>query len=123
MISVKEVYELLIMIHDILDSVVSTWVGNSTLFLASLLILPLGSELHNTPFFSFKSSGPPSEACLYGHINWSLVQAQQQSSLDLFESSISMRGGRTRPWAGFQFNVQKQPMAESSGGSVAKRPY
>ena len=28
--------------------------------------------LHN-----FKDTAPPSDACLYGHINWSLSQTQQ----------------------------------------------
>ena len=48
---------------------------------------------------------PPSEACLYDHINWSVAQAQQKSSM------------------GFHFNVQKRPVTEFSGASLAKRPY
>ena len=48
------------------------------------------------------------------------MQAQQESSLVLSQSSTSLRGSRTRPKAGFLFNVQKWPVAKSSGGSVAK---
>ena len=68
---------------------------------------------------------PPSEACLYCHINWSLAQAQQQFSkgLDLSQSATSMRGGRARPRAGFWFNVQKWPVAHSNGDPVAKKPH
>ena len=58
--------------------------------------------LHN-----LKDSVPSSGAYLYGCINWSLTQAQQQSSLGLSQSSTSMTGGRTRPRASFPFNVQK----------------
>ena len=70
---------------------------------------------------------PPSEACLYGHINWSLVQAQQQSFMGLCKSFLSKRGGKIRPWTGFHITVQKRPVAESglgsSGPSLAKRPH
>ena len=52
---------------------------------------------------------PPTEACLYGHINWFLVQAQQQSSMGLSQSFPSMRGGKARPQTGFHFRVQKRP--------------
>ena len=64
---------------------------------------------------------PPSEACLYGHINWSLVQAQQQISMGLSQSFPSKRGGKTRPQTGFHFTVQKRPVPGSSGPSLAKR--
>ena len=53
---------------------------------------------------------PPSEACLYCHINWSLMQAQQQSSMGLSQSFPSKRGGKTRLWTGFHFTVQKRPV-------------
>ena len=36
-----------------------------------------------TFFHGLKDIVPPSEVCLYGHINWSLAQAQQQSSIGL----------------------------------------
>ena len=60
----------------------------------------------------------PSESCLYGHINWSLVQ---QSSMGLSQSFPSKRGGKARPWPGFHFTVQKRPVPGSSGASLAKR--
>ena len=56
--------------------------------------------LHN-----FEDPVPPSEACLSGHINWSLVQAQHHSSLVLSQFPTSLRGDRTRPRADFKFSV------------------
>ena len=51
------------------------------------------------PFLhSLKDVIPPSEACLYGHINWSLVQAKQQSSIGLSWSFPSK--GVARPGHG-----------------------
>ena len=52
----------------------------------------------------------------YGPINWSLAQVLQPSFLGLSQSSTSMRGGKARNKAGFQFNVQKPPLSISSGG-------
>ena len=66
---------------------------------------------------------PPSEACLYGHINWSLAQAQQQSSMGLSESFPSKRGGKAKPWTGFHLIVQERPVPGSSGPSLAKRTH
>ena len=67
---------------------------------------------------------PPSEACLYGHINWSLAQAH---SLGLSQSFPPKRGGKARPQTGFQFTVQKRPLSGSvpgtSGASLPKRPH
>ena len=76
------------------------------------------------PFLhGLKDVVPPSEACLYGHINWSLAQAQQQSSIGLSQYFPSKRGGKARPWTGFHFTVQKRPVPKSSGASLAKRPH
>ena len=77
------------------------------------------------PFLhSLKVVIPPSEACLYGHINWSLAQAH---SLGLSQSFPPKRGGKARPWTGFQFTVQRRPMSGSvpgtSGASLPKRPH
>ena len=51
--------------------------------------------------FSFlhglKDVVPPSAACLYGHINWSQAQAQQQSSIGLSQSFASKVNGKARP--------------------------
>ena len=67
---------------------------------------------------------PPSEACLYGHINWSLAQAH---SVGLSQSFPPKRGGKARPRTGFQFTVQKRPISRSvpgtSGASLPKRPH
>ena len=67
---------------------------------------------------------PPSEAYLYGHINWSLAQAH---SVGLSQSFPPKRGGKARLQTGFQFTVQKRPMSESvlgtSGASLPKRPH
>ena len=57
---------------------------------------------------------PPSEACRYGHINWSLAQAH---SVGLFQYFPPKRGGKARPWTGFQFTVQKRPMSDSVLGT------
>ena len=76
------------------------------------------------PFLhSLRDVIPPSEACLYGHINWSLVQAQQQSSMGLSQSFPLKRSGKTRPQTGFHFMVQKRPVPGTSGTSLAKRPH
>ena len=67
---------------------------------------------------------PPSEACLYGRINWSLAQAH---SVGLSQSFPPKRGGKARPQTGFQFLVQKRAMSGSvpgpNGASWAKRPH
>ena len=77
------------------------------------------------PFLhSLKEVIPPSEACPYGHINWSLAQAH---SVGLSQSFPPKRGGKSRPWMGFQFTVQKRPMSwfvpDTSGASLPKRPH
>ena len=80
------------------------------------------------PFLhSLRDVIPASEACLHGHINWSLAQAHHQSSVALSQSFPPKRGGKTRPQTGFHFTVQKRPMSGSvcgpSGASLAKRPH
>ena len=77
------------------------------------------------PFLhSLKEVIASSEACLYGHINWSLAQAH---SVGLSQSFPPKRGGKARPWTGFQFTVQKRPMSGSvlgtSGASLPKWPH
>ena len=67
---------------------------------------------------------PPSEACLYGPINWSLAQAHHQSSMGLSQSFPPKRGGKASPWTGFNFMVQNRSVVPgSSGASLAKRPH
>ena len=67
---------------------------------------------------------PPSEACLYGCINWSLAQVH---SVGVSQSFPPKRGGKARPWTGFHFTVQKRPLSGSvlgtSGTSLPKRPH
>ena len=67
---------------------------------------------------------PPSEACLYSCIYWSLAQAH---SVGLSQSLPPKRGGKARPQTGFQFRVQKRPLSGSvpgtSGTSLPKRPH
>ena len=76
------------------------------------------------PFLhSLRDVIPPSEACLYGHINWSMAKAQQQSSIGLSQSFPSKRGGKTRPQTVFNFIVQKRPVPGSGGPSLAKKPH
>ena len=66
---------------------------------------------------------PPSEACLYGHINWSLAQAEQQSSMGLSQPFASKRGGKAQPQTGFHFMVLRRPVPGSNGASLAKGPH
>ena len=131
-IPMSGVWKLLLKAHDILDNAVSKWVGNSALILAHLFnsVSRQCCEVWASQFpflHSLIDVIPPSEACLYGHINWSLVQAQQWSSMGLSHSFPSKRGGNTRPKAGFHFPIQKRPVTGSvpgSGGvSLANRPH
>ena len=50
------------------------------------------------------------------------MHVQHHSSLGMSQSSSSVRGGRTRPRAGFQLNVQKLSVLGSTGGCMAKKP-
>ena len=84
--------------------------------------------LHSSLFFTnLRDVIPSSEACLYGHINWSLAQAHHQSSVGLSKSFPPKQGGKAIPWIGFHFTIQKRPMSGSvpgpSGTSLAKRPH
>ena len=79
-IPVSEVHELLLRVHDILDSAVSKQVGNSTHILAHVFNSVSRQHLEvwasQFPFLhSLRDVIPPSEACLCGLINWSLAQA------------------------------------------------
>ena len=81
--------------------------------------------LHSSLFFhSLEEVIPPSEACLYGCINWSLAQVY---SVGLSQSFPPKKGGKARPQTGFQFTVQKRLMSGSvpgiSGASLPKRPH
>ena len=128
-IPVSEVHELLLWIHDILDKAVSKQVGNSACILVHLFN-SVSRQHHEVwpsqfPFLhSLKEVIPPSETCLYGHINWSLTQAH---SVGLSQSFLPKRAGKARPWAGFQITVQKRPFSGSvlgtSGASLPKRPH
>ena len=81
--------------------------------------------LHSSLFsHSLKEVIPPSEACLYGCINWSMVQVH---SVGLSQSFPPKKGDKTRLQTGFQFTVQKRPMSGSvpgtSGASLPKWPH
>ena len=119
-IPVSEVRELLLQNHGILDKAVSKQVGNSARILAHLFNSV--SRQHwevwasQFPFLhSLKEVVPPSEACLYGCINWSLAQAH---SVGLSPNFPPKRGGKARPWTGFQFTVQKRPVLGSVPGTI-----
>ena len=128
LIVASEVQEAQMKIHDILDSAMSKQVGNTVHILANLFI---SASSQHYDFWAFqypflhniKDSIPPSEACLYGQINWLLAQADQQSTLGLSKCSALMRVVSTKPKSSFQFNVQKQPMPDSRGASLAKKPH
>ena len=118
-IPLSEVCELLLQIHDILDKAVSKQVGNSAHILAHLFN-SVSRQCHEVwasqfPFLhNLKEVIPPSEACLYGRINWSLAQAH---SVGLSQSFPPKRAGKARPWTGFQFTVQKRPLSGSVPGT------
>ena len=106
MIAASEVHELLTKIPGILDSGESKQVSNIANILASLFISVsrqhCGVWASQFTFLNnFKDSVLPSEACLCGHINWSLAQAHQQSSLRLSQSSTTMMGARAKQKARF----------------------
>ena len=95
----SEVCELLIKDHDILENDVSKQNGNSTCISEDLLNSAsrqcCRAWASQFPFLcSLKDVIPPSEACLYGHINWSFEQAQQRFSTGLSQSCPSKRGGK-----------------------------
>ena len=124
----SEVCELPLRIHDILNKAVSKQVGNSACILAYLFnsVSRQCCEVWASQFpflHSLRDVIPPSEACLYGLINWSLAQAP---SVGLSQSFPPERGGKARPWTGFHFTIQKRPMSGSvpgiSGTSLPKRP-
>ena len=71
-------------------------------------------------FHSLKDMVLHSGACLYGHINWSLTQAEQQSSMGSSQSFLCLRGGKARPKTGFYFNVERILVSESSCASLAE---
>ena len=128
-IPVSEVCLLLLRIHDILDIAVSKQVGNSACFLAHVFnsVSRQYCEVWASQFpflHCLKEVIPSSEACLCGHINWSLAQAY---SVGLSQSFPPKRGGKATPWTGFQFTVQKRPMSGSVPGtseaSLPKRPH
>ena len=67
---------------------------------------------------------PPSEACLYCCINWSLAQAYAVGLSQFFPPK---GGSKARPLTGFQVTVQKRPISGSvpgtSGAFLPKRPH
>ena len=105
----------------------SKWAGN-TAFILAHVFNSASRQYYEVwasqfPFLcSLKDIIHPNEAWLYDHINWSLAQAQQHSSVGLSQSFPPMIAGKARPKTGFHFNVQKRPVPESSDASLAKRP-
>ena len=128
-IPLSEVHVLLLRIHGILDKAVSKQVGSWASILA-YLFNSVSRQHHEVwasqfPFLhSLKDMIPPSEACLYGRINWSLAQAH---SVGLSQSFPPKRGGKARLHTCFHFTVQKRPMSGSVPGtsraSLLKRPH
>ena len=109
-ISLSEVCELLTEIHDIVDSAVSKQVCKTTHILVHIFNSSFRQhhELCASQYpclHSLKDVISPGEACLFGCINWSLAQAQQESSRSFSQSFCPMRDGKARPMTGFHFNV------------------
>ena len=112
-IPVSEVCGLLLQIHGILDKAVSKQVGNSACILAHWFNSV--SRQHWEVWASqFPFLHSLKEACLYGHINWSLAQAH---SVGLSQSFPPKRGCKARPGTGFQFTVHKRPRSGSVLGT------
>ena len=119
---VSEVCEWLLRVHYILESAVSKWCGYFTHILAH--VFNSVSWASQFPFLcNVRGVIPPSEACLYGCINWSLAQAHQQSSKGLSQFFPPKRGDKTRPWIWFHFMMQKRPVPWSSGPSLFQKPH
>ena len=89
----------------------------------SMCLILLSGSVMRSGLHSLKDMVPPSEACLYGHINWSLAQAWRQSSMGLSQSFPSKRGCKVRPWPAFHFPMQKSLGPGNSGASLAKKPH
>ena len=109
----SKVCELLLKVLNILDSAVSKRVGNSTHILVHVFnsVSRQCCEVWASQFpflHSLRDVIPPSEACLYGHINWSLAQDQQQSSMGLSQSFPSKRGALSVD--GFSFWASYSPL-------------
>ena len=88
-------HELHAKIHDILDNAVSKQVKDTCHVLVYILFpgSVLRSGLKISPFFTIlRNTTGPSEASFYGHINWSLAQAEQKSSLNLSQASTWIMG-------------------------------
>ena len=97
-IAIKEVHELLSKIHDNLYNDIPSLVGSTAHILTYILnaacrqhcevwtsqISFLYSFTSQISFlYSFKDAVSTSEICLYGRINWSVAQAEQQPFLAL----------------------------------------
>ena len=74
------------------------------------------------PFLhSLKDVIPPSKACLYGHGNWSLPQAQSQSSMGLSQSFCLKEMIKPDQRLGSISMYKKRLVLESGGTSLAQR--
>ena len=62
-----------------------------------------------------KDNAPPIDACCYGGIDWYLAQGKQQYSPRLYQSSMSMRGCKTRSKASFWLMFKNSICHDSSG--------
>ena len=62
---------------------------------------------------SLKDVVPPSEACLYDCINWSLAQAQQQFSIGLSQCFPSKGDGKARHMDWVPFHYAKDAYARA----------
>ena len=98
----------------------SKLVGNSACILAH--VFNSASRQHcevwasQFPFLhTLKDMALPGMACLYGHINGSLAQGQQQSSMGLSQFFFLCEVAKPDPGLG--------SISESSGASPAKRPH
>ena len=127
-IPVSEVHELLLRIHYILDKAVSKQVGNSVCILAHLFnsVFRQHHEVWASQFLFFtvlrRRFLLVRLACMA-----ILIGLWHRLILWVCLFFPPERGGKARPWTGFQFTVLNRPMSGSvpgtSGASLPKRPH
>ena len=64
-------------------------------------------------------TNPPSEACLYDHIKWTLGQIQRQALSDLSQYLDFMHDGKAK--TGFHFKVKNRSASETGSTPLVKK--
>ena len=115
-----EVYELCSKIHEILDNAVSQWASNMTCILAYLF------NSASRQCCEVWASQFPFLHRMFAFMDASTGLWHRPTTtnpLGLFQFLTSMRSARGKARAVLWFNVQKWPVPESGGASLAKRHH